>query len=233
MYTAGFYLGLAVIVLFPAIMLFYLSFAKRQDHVPFHYRNCFPYEAFVDREKRQDILARVLQALALLAGLLPAVFALVAFKDADLSFTGYLYGFLAISIVSAAAFLLLTILPLSHPRSHLLIFFVFMATVIIKKGMAGLSLLQMAEFTSMTIAKVVGIIVLCLIVSEAAVVANPKLKNWDRLETVTNEKGEQVVRRPKWFVLAYSEWFVFFVGILADLITLIAIYVAREPMIKP
>ena len=65
------------------------------------------------------------------------------------------------------------------------------------------------------------------------VVANPKLKNWDRLETVTNEKGEQVVRRPKWFVLAYSEWFVFFVSILVDILTLVAIYVAREPMIKP
>ena len=233
MYTAGFYLGLACLILFPVVLLFYLSFAKRQDHVAFHYRNCFPYEAFVDRDKRQDVLARILQALVILASFLPAIFAVVAFKDADLSFRAYLYAFLAVSIVSGAAFLLLTIIPLPYPRSHTLIFFVFLAAMVIKKGMAGISLLQVAEFTSMTIAKVMGIIVLCLIVTEAVVVANPKLKNWDRLETVTNEKGEQVVRRPKWFVLAYSEWFVFFVSILVDILTLVAIYVAREPMIKP
>lgn len=224
----GFYFGLACLVIFPIMMLIYISFAKRQDHVPFHYRNCFPYEAFVDREKRQDILARVLQALVLVVGLIPSIYALAAFVNerADVNFTLYNIFFLVLSAFAACGFLLISIIPLRRPRSHLIIYFVYLATSILKKTVGGVTLLELgAEYSEVT--RILGIVVLATLIVEVLLLVNPRLQNWDKLEKVTNKKGEEVLARPRWFVLAYSEWAVFACSAIVDVVLALGVFLAK------
>ncbi len=225
----GFYFGIACLVIFPLMMMAYISYAKKQDHVPFHYRNCFPYEAFVDKERSQDKLARVLQALVLIATLVPSVFSLSAFVNAktDTNFNIYNSFFLVLSLLAAVGFVLISIIPLKNPRIHLILYFVYLATMILKKTVGGVTLLQLSAQYVSEAAKILGIVVLITLLVEIILLVNPKLKTWDKLERVTNEKGEEVLRRPKWFVLAYSEWAVFGVGLIADIIMTVGVYLVK------
>ncbi len=225
----GFYFGLACLIIFPIMMLVYISFAKRQDRVPFHYRNCFPYEAFVDKEKRQDILARVLLTLVLLVSLIPSVFSLSAFVNTriDLNFTIYNVFFFILSVLAAVGFALISIIPLRQPRSHLIIYFAYIASLILKKTVGGLTLLQIGSgFSDAT--KIIGIIVLVSLVIEIALLVNPKLKSWDKMERITNKKGEEVLARPKWFVLAYSEWAAFISSAIIDILLTVGVFLATS-----
>ena len=224
----GFYFGIACLIVFPIMMMIYISYAKKQDHVPFHYRNCFPYEAYIDKEKNQDKLARALQVMVLIATLVPSIFSLSAFINSkvDTNFNIYNSFFLVLSVMAAVGFLLISIIPLKSPRSHLIVFFAFLATMILKKTVGGVTLLQLgAEWSDAT--KIIGIVVLVTLLVEIFLLVNPKLKTWDKLERVTNSKGEEVLARPKWFVLAYSEWIVFGVGIIVDILMTVGIYLAK------
>ena len=224
----GFYFGLACLIVFPIIMTIYIYFAKRQDHVPFHLRNCFPYEAFIDKERKQDILGRILEVLVLLSGLIPSIFSLSAFLKTrlDSNFTIYNVFFLILSLISAIAFFLVSILPLTHPRSHLIVYFGYMASLILKKTVGGVTLLQLGARYSEA-AKILGIIVLVSLVGEIFFLVNPKLKTWDKMERITNKKGEEVLARPKWFVLAYSEWGAFYLSAVIDIILTVGVFLAK------
>ncbi len=225
----GFYFGLACLVIFPIIMTIYIYFAKRQDHVPFHLRNCFPYEAFIDKERKQDVLGRVLEALVLLAGLIPSIFSLSAFVNTriDSNFTIYNVFFLVLSVLAAVGFVLISVIPLRQPRSHLIIYFGYLAAVILKKTVGGVTLLQLGDRYSEA-AKILGIVVLVSLVAEIFFLVNPKLKTWDRMEKSTNKKGEEIYVRPKWFVLAYSEWGVFYLSAIIDIIIAVGVFLAKS-----
>ena len=54
------------------------------------------------------------------------------------------------------------------------------------------------------------------------VMVNPKLSNWAKLESSVDESGAIVERRPKYFVLAFSEWLVVFAGLLLSTTSIIA-----------
>lgn len=57
------------------------------------------------------------------------------------------------------------------------------------------------------------------------VLANPKLANWAKLESSVDESGAIVEKRPKYFVLAFSEWLVLFLAIVSSALSLIAVMV--------
>lgn len=234
MFEIGFYFGLACLILFPFMMVFYVRYAKKQDHVPFHFRNCFPYEGFVDREKRQDVLGRVLETLVLIVSLVPAIYVLSAYITVNVNFKIYLIVFLIISVFAAAGFASISIVPLFKPRAHLILYFVYLAMMALKKTISGLTLLQLHQESGILASKIIAIVVFVTLITEVFLLVNPKLRTWDRLEKGVNKKGEEVLRRPKWFVLAYSEWAVFFVGCLVDILVTIAIYLAKEPgVVRP
>ncbi len=57
------------------------------------------------------------------------------------------------------------------------------------------------------------------------IMVNPKLSNWAKLESTVDESGAVVERRPKYFILAFSEWLVLFSAILLSVLNLVAFVV--------
>lgn len=49
---------------------------------------------------------------------------------------------------------------------------------------------------------------------QAGLLLNPRLKTWYQLRNVSDNKEKPLYERPRWFVLAYSEWFTFFNGLI-------------------
>ena len=47
------------------------------------------------------------------------------------------------------------------------------------------------------------------------ILVNPRLKNWAQLEKVVGKDGGSSLKRPKPFVLAFSEWIIIFLSVLA------------------
>ena len=50
---------------------------------------------------------------------------------------------------------------------------------------------------------------------------NPKLKHWEQLDRTINDNGEAVLMRPKYFVLAYTEWLLIFNFFFCEILLLI------------
>ena len=66
----------------------------------------------------------------------------------------------------------------------------------------------------------IGVIALAV----AIILVNPRLKTWAKLEKVVDEDGASSLKRPKPFVLAFSEWIVIFLGVLSYILTALCNY---------
>ncbi len=53
------------------------------------------------------------------------------------------------------------------------------------------------------------------------IMVNPKLANWAKLDSSIDESGAVVEKRPKYFVLAFSEWLVILSGLILSVATTI------------
>jgi hypothetical protein len=55
-----------------------------------------------------------------------------------------------------------------------------------------------------------------------SIMVNPKLANWAKLESSVDESGAIVEKRPKYFVLAFSEWLVVLTGVVSSVLAIVA-----------
>ena len=223
---------LAQIALFapPAIFLLYLLLGSGQ----------FEYSLKDDRKRMCSILTdfpyemtpknRKNYALIFLAGyfflsLLTNVLMFINFYDYAPTITGLLIisAFLTLSY----AFFNLRIhkLTASLEKSHLGRFFVMGLTLILLTSINGIIFINLSRGRKLeTLVFVLSIIMFVIALAVAIILVNPRLKTWAKLEKVVDEDGASSLKRPKPFVLAFSEWIVIFLGVLSYILTALCNY---------
>ena len=223
---------LAQIALFapPAIFLLYFLLGSGQ----------FEYSLKDDRKRMYSILTdfpyemmpknRKNYALIFLAGyfllsLLTNVSMFINFYDYAPTITGLLIisAFLALSY----AFFNLRIhkLTASLEKSHLGRFFVMGLTLILLTSINGIIFINLSKGCQLeTLVFVLSIIMFVIALAVAIILVNPRLKTWAKLEKVVDEDGASSLKRPKPFVLAFSEWIVIFLGVLSYILTALCNY---------
>lgn len=223
---------LAQIALFvpPAIFLLYLLLGSSQFEVDlkgdrkrlFSILTDFPYEMMPKNRKNY--------ALIFLAGyfflsLLTNVSMFINFYDYAPTITGLLIisAFLTLSY----AFFNLRIhkLTASLEKSHLGRFFVMGLTLILLTSINGIIFINLCRGCKLeTLVFVLSIIMFVIALAVAIILVNPRLKTWAKLKKVVDEDGASSLKRPKPFVLAFSEWIVIFLGVLSYILTALCNY---------
>lgn len=223
---------LAQIALFgpPAIFLLYFLLGSGQFEPTlkddrkrmFSILTDFPYEMMPKNRKNY--------ALIFLAGyfflsLLTNVSMFINFYDYAPTITGLLIisAFLTLSY----AFFNLRIhkLTASLEKSHLGRFFVMGLTLILLTSINGIIFINVSRGVKFeTLVFVLSIIMFVIALAVAIILVNPRLKTWAKLEKVVDEDGASSLKRPKPFVLAFSEWIVIFLGVLSYILTALCNY---------
>ena len=223
---------LAQIALFvpPAIFLLYLLLGSSQFEVGlkgdrkrmFSILTDFPYEM---TPKNRKNYALIFLAGYFLLSLLTNVSMFINFYDYAPTITGLLIisAFLALSY----AFFNLRIhkLTASLEKSHLGRFFVMGLTLILLTSINGIIFINLSRGRKLeTLVFVLSIIMFVIALAVAIILVNPRLKTWAKLEKVVDEDGASSLKRPKPFVLAFSEWIVIFLGVLSYILTALCNY---------
>jgi hypothetical protein len=68
----------------------------------------------------------------------------------------------------------------------------------------------------------IGILEAMLGFATLLIMLNPRLRNWANMNAKTEEDGTVVIVRPRFFILAFSEWLVIFINLAAQTLLLIA-----------
>ena len=223
---------LAQIALFapPAILLLYFLLGSSQFEVSlkgdrkrmFSILTDFPYEM---APKNRKNYALIFLAGYFLFSLLTNVSMFINFYDYASTITGLLIisAFLALSY----AFFNLRIhkLTASLEKSHLGRFFVMGLTLILLTSINGIIFINLSRGRKLeTLVFVLSIVMFAIALAVAIILVNPRLKTWAKLEKVVDEDGASSLKRPKPFVLAFSEWIVIFLGVLSYILTALCNY---------
>lgn len=193
---------------FPLMVVFGRLIYRKTENKAYSFLNCFPYEFYASdpKVKKGAYLAFLIiyaaASLAPLGEILPHTH-----SYGNLLVFAVLIAIL--SVIAALTFLALSVLPARFTRPHIIVSTIYLAVVTILAGAVAVYGFVIAIDFGPALEPVhLALAVLSTILMTAMMVAmfNPKLKNWARLETVSDAKGEITFRRPRFFPLAYTEW---------------------------
>ncbi|OPZ34519.1 MAG: hypothetical protein BWY98_01047 [Tenericutes bacterium ADurb.BinA155] len=206
-------------------ILFYLfgtlHYHKAEDH-RFNPLSYFPYEEFEGPNDAFLSLARIFAGAFLIAQGLSAVLLLGAEEpNATMKTFSILVAILGGMEMVLLFFLLL--LPAKYARAHIFVV-VFYFCISVLYGVLGGSLLYGQAVYNDALAKTLGIILMVLGFIVLALLINPRFTNWARLHAENTSDGEKIVFRPRFFILAASEWLVLILNIIMTILILLGLY---------
>ena len=223
---------LAQIALFapPAIFLLYFLLGSGQFEYSlkddrkrmFSILTDFPYEMMPKNRKNY---ALIFLAGYFLLSLLTNVSMFINFYDYAPTITGLLIISAFLSLAYAFFNLRIHKLTASLEKSHLGRFFVMGLALILLTSINGIIFINLSRGRKLeTLVFVLSIIMFAIALAVAIILVNPRLKTWAKLEKVVDEDGASSLKRPKPFVLAFSEWIVIFLGVLSYILTALCNY---------
>lgn len=204
-----FFLSLSLSFLSFFAFFFFLFQNKKEENLPFSFRQYFLYEGFGGRKNN---LLRILQSSFLLLNVLSSI--LFYFLPIDQSLTSKYY-FLLLAIfflVADVLYFFLTFVDFRKEKLRIALFMFFGAFITIANGMGGFILLSISRKALENKALPLTFAVLSFLFALLSFLPllNPKLNNYSKMENVTEKDGSSHLERPKYFVMAYSEWILTF-----------------------
>lgn len=215
---------LLISILFPFFFIVALFLTKKKE---FSFRSYFLYEFFAGREKDASYyLIRIMSALAFLAPSLSGVYGLtLVMNGRDANSIVFFCAVLLAALAFALSSFRLEYVDMSNEKEHLSLFFASIIGVLIFSGMCGFYFV--AVYRNLYISSLLALAPLLFLISLSSVILilNPKIRDWSKLEKKKNDDGSVSYARPKRFVLPYSEWLLFFLIMLSNVISLIGLYI--------
>ena len=197
-------------------------FRRSQKHA-FDVRSEFPFELMDALEPSLRMGRIYLIAWAALDTLVSA-YLLVSLQAHQYLLVGSMVYAVAV-LLRDVAFVFLFWIPAFHFKPHFGAFVsacgltVFTAAVAITVCLNvrdyGRDYVQVPTIVFASVFGVLSLAVLCIML-------NPKLANWAKLDSTVDESGAVVERRPKYFVLAFSEWLTVFLGIAVSILSIVS-----------
>ncbi len=181
----------------------------------------FPVEIMSEKSPT-SLLLRIIQYACLFPAILPMILVSVYFD----SFGGLLPIEIIIGAVvlfSACLNVVLSYIPARNTKPHQIIATIHMSISFLLASLVTFNgfyfmYLYNSQSTGSVYHMILGIVGALLALGMFAVIFNPKLLNWYRLDKETNDDGTISVTRPKIFPLAFSEWLSIAISFLSGLI---------------
>jgi hypothetical protein len=222
--NSGVFVTLVVgFVLFLGLTLLFGFFGKKKKKEPYDLLSYFPYELYEDSRGFYFAFARLFEGLFLLLGLASAGLEIASFVNYDSSVFYFVVWIGATSGLSAVGELALTLIPVGHPKAHTALYVLYSTAVTIRSGMVGFFLLSLGKDTNVG-SLVCSIVLFAIAALVMLLLANPKMSSWAKMEAVATPEGEIQYRRPRPFVLAFSEWLAIFLDAVSIIVTLLGFF---------
>jgi hypothetical protein len=139
-----------------------------------------------------------------------------------INYSGYMPYLVMIAIVfaiSSLTFLSLNIVQAKFVMIHTILVTAYFSLGILSAGASAIFLFNVNSGPELM---TIGIIEAALGVILLLAMFNPRLRTWANLETIKNEDGSMSVVRPKFFILAFSEWLAIFLHLAIQIVFLVS-----------
>lgn len=201
------------------VTLFYCY--KKEYQAPYRIRNTFPYELIEGKTTTNVMIGKILMVLSFVA--LGVYFIVFPGDRSNLGVIKVIAGFInVIGILTVLSFFGIALVNMKNVKLHMIadaFFFAFSFILTTAIAIMGFWTLKDTTASGADVKKLILAGVASLVgIVQMIMFFNPKLRNWAQLEEKSDENGSMVYSRPKWFVLAYSEWTFVFTTYLNGLI---------------
>ena len=206
---------LSPVVLFAAFIFFGLWNYRKEQGRKYDFLTEFPYEMLGKKTAISRFVSSLLGAY-LISLVLLCVFQISLFYQSSTLLPFIIVGgFLTLAYGIVTMFL--STLSASNEKAHLNLFVINAGFLVVNASMNGIFLWAASRGLTMEIAsKILGTICFFAAVAAVLVMMNPKLKDWPLLENVAEPDGTVSFRRPRPFILAWSEWILLFVSLMVS-----------------
>ena len=205
----------ASVFFFVCFLLFSCFNYKAKFRSNYDIRNHFPYELNYELRFADNLFGNI----ALVLSLIGSVFFFIFFSP-DKS-NGLLIFTLISGVIVAFDVGLIIFVPIKYLRAHMALdvfLFTFGFLIPCAGGVAGLLAYN-------SDAKLPHLVMAILLLIDAfiqfIVIMNPKLTRMNKMSQVTSDDGTITYIRPKYYVLAFSEWLLIFIYFISQILLMI------------
>ena len=214
----GLSLGLALssMVLFFLFMLVSMNAYKKRWDRKYDIRNTFPYELNYQQRFTDNIMPNAILTLAVATSI-----ALYAFFDIK-HLSGAIIVTLACGCIASIIIFFMFFLDIRFIRFHIVMFALLAISTFGCPASIAVICYQKYQTTLNVYYIVIAIISAVFALFAFALIMNPKLTFQLQMEKAQGVDGKEVLVRPKFFVLAISEWIFIFTLLASDVLLLLA-----------
>lgn len=181
----------------------YFLFSKRnyfnRFNIEYHVRNTFPYEFNYQGRFKDNLLGNLFLCLFFITSI-------GNFAMFDLTHTGFMIFVLVMGLFSSIMVLLINFVPLKLLKGHIATSVLTFLAAFITPASIAIASFSIYRSNQNSLALATSIIAIVVTVFVFILIMNPNLTHWAHVEKKTNEDGSVSYVRPKYFVLAFSEW---------------------------
>ena len=214
----GWYIGLSISSILFFVSYFLLSRAnyKKRFGTDYDFRNHFPYELNFEAPFSLNLLGNI--ALVMGCALSTGLFALTLSEIRN-------NGFIIYALISGALYSIfiavINFIPLKTIKIHLLFAIFLFASAFATPCAIGLGAFNYYQGSKDVFSLVVMIISLTIGLFHFVLIMNPKLSLNIKMQVATDEKGNQIYIRPKFIMMAFTEWMLIFSVALSQIMLIL------------
>jgi hypothetical protein len=212
-----------LLIAFLGMFIFGVSNYQETFKAKFSLLNMFPYELSYHNQGMMIIIYRFFLYVYVAFSISPALLMISKYYH----FPGYVSYLIMVGIlfvISAVSLLTLHIIQAKYVRLHTIVATIFFAVSALASGAVSIVLINLYISNNYVDIKflMIGLMEAMLGFATLLIMLNPRLRNWAQMNSTTDEDGTVVIERPRFFVLAFSEWLVIFINLAAQILLLIA-----------
>ena len=222
-------LAIILSLIFEAVLLTtsFLAYKKGMKR-KFDVLSEFPFE-LMDRNSNLALVTR-LTFLMFFVTLTPWLYFQLEMSSISDTLSAMGWFVLASFIAFIALFIAISLTNPSYEKAHNFYFAGSSGFLTISSGLEGTYLIRISQGTGneLTSTLLIVIAVLCFLVAllSLGTLINPKLKNWPKLDAVSEPDGTVTFKRPRPFVLALSEWLILLLAIIFSVLSSLSVLIA-------
>ncbi|MBR2507495.1 MAG: hypothetical protein IKB70_11555 [Bacilli bacterium] len=187
------------ILFFVGFLAFSIIRYKQRFNMRYDLRNTFPYELNFESKFSDNLFGNVLFLMMVLSNLMIYVFSMNVQIQSTLLFN------LVSAIINSISLVLVLFVPLKLLKTHLAGTTVFIISTFLNFASIGFTSLNFYSILNYNHFVVLAIISFVFAIFVFLIIMNPKLTTWANAEKVEVD-GQVTYKRPKYIVLAFSEW---------------------------
>lgn len=221
----GFWIASIIFLLlsFISMIAFGLINFFEEQKTKYSFLQMFPFELSSSSRSKYYTLYRISLYLYVAFSLTPALLLFMKYQGYQ-QLSSFLIFVNVLFIIQAIIFLSLNVIEARFVKTHTIMATLYFAFSLLSNGVASIFLINLYINGVDNYLKelIIGIFLAIISLLTLIIMLNPRLKNWPKLDYENNEDGTQRLKRPKIFILAFSEWLVIFLNVLTQIFILIA-----------